>query len=64
MQLQQRHPATNFLELAQGRAPIEPLADQPRENPSWHSWLFLDGLLNALENIWANSCPQVLTRAA
>jgi hypothetical protein len=57
MHLQQRHPATDFFELAQSRAPIQPLADQPRENPSWHSRLFLDGLLNALENIWAKFQP-------
>ncbi len=25
MQLQQRHPATDFLELAQSRAPIQPV---------------------------------------
>ena len=57
MQLQQRHPATDFLELAQSRTPIQPLADQPRKNPSWQSRLFIDGLLNALKNIWAKFLP-------
>ncbi len=34
MQLQQRYSATDFVQLAQSRLPIQPLADQPRENPS------------------------------
>src|ERR1700679_1105396 len=53
MQLQQRHSTTDFLELAQSSAPIQPSADHPRQNPSGKSGLFIDGLLNAFENIWA-----------
>jgi hypothetical protein len=53
MQLQQRHSTTDFLELAQSCAPIQPSADHPRQNPSGKSGLFIEGLLNAFENIRA-----------
>src|ERR1700679_3956732 len=53
MQLQQRHSTTDFLGLAQSCVPIQPSADHPRQNPSGNSGLFIQGLLNAFENIWA-----------
>src|ERR1700679_3773513 len=53
MQLQQRHSTTDFLGLAQSCVPIQPSADHPRQNPSGNSGLFIQGLLNAFENIGA-----------
>src|ERR1700735_132177 len=44
MQLQQRHSTTDFLGLAPRCVPIQPSGD---------SGLFIQGLLNAFENIWA-----------
>src|SRR5208337_1739882 len=47
MQLQQRHAATDLLELMQGRAPVQPLANESRQCPTGQVRLLVDGLLNA-----------------
>ena len=57
MQLQQSHPATDLLELAQGRPPIQPLADPPRQSRTRQTGLALDRLLNALQHFWTKFLP-------
>ena len=52
-QLHQRDSITDFLELAQSCAPIQPSAHHLRQNPSGKRGIFIEGLPNACENIWA-----------
>ncbi len=57
LQLPQRHPATDFFELSQGSAPIQPLADPPGQSPARQTGFGLNGLLKALQNLRTKFLP-------
>ncbi len=57
MQLQQRHPATDLLELMQGGAPVQPFANSPRQRPTGQVRFAVNGLLNALQKLRTEFSP-------